>query len=710
MPCFFMKGDMTMKKLLCVLCSLLCFPYFSMFVWSTQDTVSSNTAQSLTTQETASTSNVAVPYYLEKIGAADTAATLGGYPMKETVVAIIDTGAELAHEDLADSLWTNEAELNGEDNVDDDGNGFIDDIYGIDLINDVPTPNPKDPSAPLRYGAPEDDATGSHGTHVSGIVGMNPNNTVGSSGVGYRAKIMIVKAGNRKEGFSFANAAKAVQYAVANGADVLNLSFGSYIQNDTFAAELLEASKSCVVVAAAGNDGKAASDSVLYPAGYPYIIGVMASDPQDEICSFSNYADCLPAPYDIICPGESIYSTSRYNSYEIKSGTSMAAPMVSGSAAVIMGFLEANKTYDSREALLTDTKKYLYMSDSVYTYTTESGLLIITPRLNLKNSLLHIIEDLNLDADAETSDVTASAAPTGTPATTPAAPSPELSSTPEPSGVPDSTPDTTPVVSPTGAPVSPSEDPVSPSTAPTLRPTQKPTAVPTTAPVTTPAAAPTKKPTTPIPATAVPTKNPATPSGAPTLRPTQKPTAVPTKKPATPSPIPATAVPTKTPVTPAPTKKPATPIPATPAPTKKPAASSPLPTAAVPTKKPPALSPIPTASAPAKTHTPASAEPAAAPVSTPAPKTSETFNTKTLRIKISRIKKKKKNYVTINWKKVKIASCYQIRIKNKKKNETRWLYTKKTKITLKKTKYIRISIRAQKKIGKKTWSGPYKKI
>ena len=708
MPCFFMKGDMTMKKLLCVLCSLLCFPYFSMFVWSTQDKVISNTTQSLTTQETASTSNVAVPYYLEKIGAADTAATLDGYPMKETVVAIIDTGAELAHEDLADSLWTNEAELNGDDNVDDDGNGFIDDVYGIDLINDVPTPNPKDPSAPLRYGAPEDDATGSHGTHVSGIVGMNPNNTVGSSGVGYRAKIMIVKAGNRKEGFSFANATKAVQYAVANGADVLNLSFGSYTQNDAFAAELLEASKSCVVVAAAGNDGKAASDSVLYPAGYPYIIGVMASDPQDEICSFSNYADCLPAPYDIICPGESIYSTSRYNSYEIKSGTSMAAPMVSGSAAVIMGFLQANKTYDSRETLLSDTKKYLYMSDSVYTYSTESGLLIITPRLNLKNSLLHIIEDLNLDADTETADVTASAAPTGTPAV----PSPELSSTPQPSVVPDSTPDTTPVVSPTGAPVSPSEDPVSPSTAPTLRPTQKPTAVPTTAPVTTPAATPTKKPATPIPATAVPTKNPATPSGAPTLRPTQKPTAVPTKKPATPSPIPATAVPTKTPVTPAPTKKPAapTPIPATPAPTKKPAASSPLPTAAVPTKKPPALSPIPTASAPAKTHTPSSAEPAAAPVSTPAPKTSETFNTKALRIKISRIKKKKKNYITINWKKVKTASCYQIRIKNKKKNETRWLYTKKTKITLKKTKYIQISIRAQKKIGKKTWSGPYKKI
>ena len=638
-----------MKKILCVLCGLLCFPYFPMFMWDTQNTTTSTTVQSLTTQEAAFTSNVAVPYYLEKIGAADTAATLGGYPMKETIVAIIDTGAELAHEDLTDSLWTNEAELNGEDNVDDDGNGFIDDVYGIDLINDVPTPNPKDPSAPLRYGAPEDDATASHGTHVSGIVGMNPDNTVGSSGVGYRTKIMIVKAGNRKEGFSFANATKAVQYAVANGADVLNLSFGSYTQNDAFATELLEASKSCVIVAAAGNDGKAASDSVLYPAGYPYIIGVMASDAQDEICSFSNYADSLPAPYDIICPGDSIYSTSRYNSYEIKSGTSMAAPMVSGSAAVIMGFLRANKAYDSHEALLADTKKYLYMSDSVYTYTTESGLLIITPRLNLKNSLLHIIKDLNLDTTTETPDVTVSSAPTVTPAMTPAAPLPELSSTPQASVTPVVTPGTTPTVSPT-------ETPVTPSAAPTLRPTQKPTPVPSAVP-TNSVTVPTKKTATPSPIStaAVPTKKPVTPSLTPTLYPTQKPTTVPTKKPS-------------------------------------------------------ALSPIPTASAPAKTHTPSSSEPAATPVSTPAQKTSETFNIKTLRIKISRIKKKKKNRITINWKKVKAASCYQIRIRNKKKNETRWLYTKKTKITLKQTKCIQISIRAQKKVGKKTWSGPYKKI
>ncbi len=91
----------------------------------------------------------------------------------KTVIAIIDTGAELSHEDLVDSLWINEAEQNGTDNVDDDNNGYIDDIYGVDFINNVPTPVPEDSSAPLHYEAPEDDSNTSHGTHVSGIIGMN---------------------------------------------------------------------------------------------------------------------------------------------------------------------------------------------------------------------------------------------------------------------------------------------------------------------------------------------------------------------------------------------------------------------------------------------------------------------------------------------------------------------------------------------------------
>lgn len=544
-----------MKRICIVFIILLLLPYFSMFVWtpSEPDTMASQASALATETSSASAS----PYYLEAIGADDTAAVLDGYPIKETVIAVIDTGAELSHEDLADSLWINKAEQNGSDNVDDDGNGYIDDVYGVDFINNVPTPVPNDSSAPLRYETPEDDSNTSHGTHVSGIIGMNPDNAVGYAGVGYHTKIMILKAGNYKNSFSFANATKAVQYAVANGADVINMSFGSYNENETFAEELEKASTSCILVAAAGNDGKSSSNSKMYPASYPYVIGVMAGNTTYGCWTSSNFVDSSPAPYDLLCPGESILSTTRHNSYAEKSGTSMASPMAAGSAAVIMGFLEANRTYTSREDLLSDTQKYLLMSDSVYTYTADSGLIYITPRLNLKNSLRHIIEDLKKEAEA-------SAVPSTTPVS---------------------------VVSP------------SPTTAGTPSPTVSPAV----------------------------TTNP-----------------------------PENSVP------------------------------------AIPTTAPPTVSAIPSATAPSS------------PGSTAAPE--KKFNTKLLKIQKITLRKKGKRKITIKWKRCKTATRYQIRVKNKKNGETRWIYTKKTTITLTYNKKMQVSIRAQKVSGKKIWSGAYKKI
>ena len=587
-----------MKRICIVFVVLLLFPYFNMFVWtpSEPDAMSSQ-ASALSTE---SSSASASPYYLAAIGADDTAAVLDGYPFKETVIAVIDTGAELSHEDLVDSLWINEAEQNGTDNVDDDNNGYIDDIYGVDFINNVPTPVPEDSSAPLRYEAPEDDSNTSHGTHVSGIIGMNPDNAVGYAGVGYRTKIMILKAGNYKNSFSFANAAKAVQYAVANGADVINMSFGSYNENSTFAEELEMASSSCLLVAAAGNNGKASSNSTMYPAAYPYVIGVMAGNTTDGCWTSSNFVDTSPAPYDILCPGESILSTTRYNSYAEKSGTSMASPMVAGSAAVIMGFLEANKTYESREDLLADTKKYLLMSDSVYTYIADSGLIYITPRLNLKNSLQHIIEDLKKA-------VQISAAPSAT--------------------------------------IEPSENPV---------PTKTPSPTNSTSPAAT-----------------------ETPSG--------------------------TSAPTTTPVvTPSPTDSaiPSPTVSVSPAVMTTPPENS-IP--AIPTTVPsPAASAVPSATAPSSPGT------TAVPGSTTAP--AKKFDTKSLKIKKVTQKKKGKHKLAIKWKKCKAATRYQIRVKNKKNGETRWFYTKKTKITLTRSKKMQVSIRAQKVSGKKIWSGSYKKL
>ncbi len=442
------------------------------------------------------------PYHLSEIGAANIADTLSGYDVNETVVAIIDTGAELSHEDLADNLWINKKEKNGIENVDDDNNGYVDDVYGLDLIHkgeyldSLPTVDPVSGTAPPKYDIPEDDSDSSHGTHVSGIVGMNPSNSVGYAGVNYKTKIMILKAGSSSNSFHFANCIEAVKYAVNNGADVINMSFGSTKQSDAFASALEEAAKSCVLVAAAGNSSNASSNAPLYPASYPYIIGVMASNATTGgLWTGSNWNDTAPACYNIICPGESILSTSRYNLYEAKSGTSMASPMVAGSAAIIMGFLEANKKYDTREELLNDTKKYLYMSNSSFTYTNEAGVSFVSPRLNLEDSLQNAIQDLTL-------------LPTTVPTLEPAlSPLPTATSTTAPMITPSITPTMAPTITPT------------PTMAPTVAPTIAPT--PTIAPMVVPTAVPTMAPTV------VPTETPSHPM-APTAKPSITPTAAPT--------------------------------------------------------------------------------------------------------------------------------------------------------------------------------------
>lgn len=126
-----------------------------------------------------------------------------------TVVAVIDTGVDYKHEDLKDNIWMNSAELFGQDGVDDDGNGYVDDIYGYSFVSN--TPDPMDDNG--------------HGTHVAGIIAMADNNT-GGVGIAYKSKIMSIKAGQADGSLSSTDIAKAINYASSNGADVINMSFG----------------------------------------------------------------------------------------------------------------------------------------------------------------------------------------------------------------------------------------------------------------------------------------------------------------------------------------------------------------------------------------------------------------------------------------------------------------------------------------------------
>lgn len=255
-----------------------------------------------------------------------------------TVVAVIDTGVDYNHEDLQDNIWTNSAEVSGTIGADDDNNGYVDDVHGINLID--PNETPMDDHG--------------HGTHVAGIIAME-NNNVGGVGIAYKSKIMPIKAGGSDGTFNSTDIAKGIEYAYKNGADVINMSFGSSAHSALIENALQDAFNSCVLVAAAGNDGIPTADCPLggqnmYPASYSYVIGVMAYDEANSFASFSNwdYKPNANAEYEVVAPGVSVYSTLPNGRYASWNGTSMAAPMVSAEAAILRSSLKDKDTYSSR--------------------------------------------------------------------------------------------------------------------------------------------------------------------------------------------------------------------------------------------------------------------------------------------------------------------------------------------------------------------------
>jgi thermitase len=231
------------------------------------------------------------------------------------VVAVLDWGVDLQHPDLASEMWTNTGETpaNG---TDDDGNGYIDDVYGWDFANDDNDPQDD-------YG---------HGTHVAGITAAATDNGVGIAGVAFNSSIMAVKVGDGSTGTAaYSDIAYGIMYAADNGAQVINLSLGGYAYSGFLEAVVNYAwDAGCVVVGAVGNNN--VSDP-FYPAAYDNVIGVSATDQSDFKASWSNYG----AHVAVAAPGVSIYSTywNGDSTYAPMSGTSMAAPHVAGLAALL---------------------------------------------------------------------------------------------------------------------------------------------------------------------------------------------------------------------------------------------------------------------------------------------------------------------------------------------------------------------------------------
>ncbi len=334
-------------------------------------------------------------WYLKKIKAPE--AWNIEHDSPNIVIAIIDSGVDINNPDLKDNIWTNKNEIAG-NNIDDDHNGFVDDVHGWDFVNNVPSPSPKFKPGYTLNGI-------YHGTIVAGIAAAEGNNAAGIAGITWRAQIMPLKALDDKGEGDTRNIVRAIDYAIANKADIINLSFVGTDYSNALAMAIKKAyDAGIIVVAAAGNEagegnGYNLDNTPMYPVcndgvnGENMVIGVAATDALDQKASFSGYGSkCI----DITAPGVSIFSTVDYapqNIYDGSlldkyydgywSGTSLAVPMVSGALALIESVnpdLTRNEVVDA----LTKGADNIYRLNEQYFGELGSG------RLNVFRSLSYV--------------------------------------------------------------------------------------------------------------------------------------------------------------------------------------------------------------------------------------------------------------------------------------------------------------------------------
>lgn len=353
----------------------------------------------------------------------------------DVVVAIVDTGIEWDHPDLDDRIWSNVDEV-PDNGIDDDSNGFIDDVRGWDFVTEDNDPMDVD--------------WGRHGTGVASIVGAEANNNEGVVGLDWYAQLMPVRV-HGFFGAKYSDVAKGVYYAVNNGAKVINMSLGGSAFGETTLKPAVDYAYglNCVIVAAMGNDN---SDETLYPAGYENTIAVGATGPDDKRAvpfldgelPGSNYGDHL----NVVAPGDWIFAAGAFlGDYAWRGGTSAAAPFVSGLASLLLA-KNPGLTNDQIRQIICQSAE-----DQVGDPAED------TPGWDRYYGHGRINAYLALSQP-----VPPTPTPTQTPTSTPTA-TPTNTTTPTPTNTPTATPTDTPTATPTATV--------------TMTPTSTPTATPT---------------------------------------------------------------------------------------------------------------------------------------------------------------------------------------------------------------------------------------
>ena len=392
----------------------------------------------------------------------------------DVTVGVMDSGIQTNHEDLIDNIWVNTGEIAG-DGIDNDGNGYIDDIYGW---------NCGDSNGDVSY-------VSNHGVHVAGIVSAVTDNSKGVASVARNAKIASIKIFNSRGKSTLSYIIEGINYAKKNDINIINCSFGGAGWGSTSVSivkSAIEAVPDIFFVIAAGNIATSTPQAdndrtAVYPSqltkDLDNVISVANTTSSDELSSTSHYG---ATSVDIAAPGTVIYSTIPTSSYGTMSGTSMATPMVASAVAVMRAVNPNISAKEIKETLCSSSDKLSALT----------GKVISGGRLNAYNAVKAIMP---------------TATPTATPTTVP---TPTATPTATPTTVP--TPTATSMAMPTTVPTA--------TPSPTATPTVKPTSTPTIVPIVTPS--PTAMPTTvPMPTvTSSPTATPtATPTAAPTVTP-----------------------------------------------------------------------------------------------------------------------------------------------------------------------------------------------
>lgn len=299
---------------------------------------------------------------------------------RDVIVALIDTGVDITHEDLSDSIWVNTGEIAG-NGIDDDGNGYVDDVYGWDFYDD---------SNEVYVGSEDD-----HGTHGAGTIVASSDNGVGIAGLAGdtdHVQLMVLKALGGSDGSgSTEDMIDAIQYAQDNGASIVNLSLGT--STFDYALYLAMKNSDLLFVVAAGNDGADDDETGTYPAAYPLdnIISVANLNCDGTLHSSSNYGI---QSVDLAAPGSYILSTTTGSTYSYMTGTSMAAPMVTAAAAMVYSYYDGISLSEVRQILL----------DTVSSLDSLSGLVATGGMLNVGAALSFDLSNLVESGSESTTD------------------------------------------------------------------------------------------------------------------------------------------------------------------------------------------------------------------------------------------------------------------------------------------------------------------